>query len=351
MSRFHIVVGGSIFAIAGCSTYPQPEDITPNATLSVVKQIRCEAKEALTLELIETLETAGHGPTQRRGEKLRGLYEQKRFGELDRELQNFRYVGLSDAAIERISGYVRSSIGYSFKFQITENNDNGIDTAFRMPFTGGIFSLGISAGSSLERVGSREFTITEEFINYRDLNCHTSPDTGETFEAKDRSNMLYPITGRVGVGDVLRTFIGLADNRGEADLTTYSDTLTFTTTISGGINPKIEMDSVVDNKFKLTKADLTSAAARKDLHEVKIALGLPTITPSTHTIVLKPGVKLVVDRPPAAAPAPPPAARALRGRKALDPLTYPTPTLQTGREAVIQELNTLRTREILQNLR
>ncbi len=296
MSVGRVSIISTLSILTSCSTFPQPKDVTPHATVSIVHRIRCEAKEALATKLIEALIQFGDKKTKALASEL--IKDRENAPDLfAKKLQEFDLEGLNQDAKDRLKEFGGSSIGYSFRFQITESNDNNVDTAFRMPFTGGIFTLGFKAGSELERKGLREFKLVETFFDYADLECNRSEDSNHIAKKPDWA---YPISGRIGVADVIDTFFGLVDDSGSADLDTYADTLTFTTKISGSINPKIEMDSVVDNKFKLIKADLSSSTDRTDLHEVKIELSLPVPEkpePKTKKIKLAEGVVLLVDVP------------------------------------------------------
>jgi hypothetical protein len=72
------------------------------------------------------------------------------------------------------------------------------------------------------------------------------------------------------------------------------DHLTFTTTVSGGVHPKIVLDAVPAS-FRLVEAKGDFSASRKDIHEVTVTIIFP-VTPAgirAETSALRtPGEKL-----------------------------------------------------------
>lgn len=255
-----------VLGAAGCSIHPLPDDFPRASTVAIVQQIRCEAYHA-----VEKLRKVN-----------RKVYEQEK---------------LDDAAI-----------AYRFHFTITEKNGAEGGAGFKLPLTHGTFSLGIDAGSERERVGERELTVTEYF---KDIRCQDELQAAS-------ENFRYPITGNIGLEETIFTFATLAGlklidppqaNKDQTQRSTggqtghrqdggrgrkggssrnakkggkpvdFTDALTFTTTIGGGLAPKIELNPV-GSGFALAEAQAAFSGERTDKHEVVVALELPpTATP------------------------------------------------------------------------
>jgi hypothetical protein len=64
---------------------------------------------------------------------------------------------------------------------------------------------------------------------------------------------------------------------------TMVDTLTFTTTVSAGVNPMI-MLTPIGTAMQLTNASLNFTLQRQDIHSVTIGLGLPIIAPPVDDV-------------------------------------------------------------------
>ena len=73
--------------------------------------------------------------------------------------------------------------------------------------------------------------------------------------------------------EVVQTFIRLQkiDNPQSGQVFTFSDTLMFTTTLMGGINPKL-LISPLNDRFRLTAADANLSLGRNDVHTVALTL-------------------------------------------------------------------------------
>ena len=212
----------SILAIgaSGCSIHPLPDDVTRDSTADIVSKIRCEAKKAI-----------------------------------------------SDHAADR--KFNATAIGYNFEFTITEDNNASGNATFTLPFTDGRFTLKIGAGEDKQRIGERNFLIVENFEELRQADC--------SVEALSE-HWRYPITGVIGLDEVVSTFVRLANLdlliKPDKKVSTFTDTVIFTTKFRANVDPRIELSPVVD-KFKLTDASVSLSADRIDKHKLTITLILP----------------------------------------------------------------------------
>lgn len=239
-------------ALAGCSIHPIPYDVPGYRTIDIVRKIRCEAKRAL-----DRL-----APTDPR-----------------------------DLAV-----YDAMTIGYKFTFTITENNKLGASADVQWPLSKGTFTLGIAGAVDKERLGIRDFTFIDTFKEARKESVCTLEATGP--------NYIYPITGFIGLDEVIYTFqelqsIGLGElppwmrkeplpprrvpyagkqpkkgdkaSSGEKGTAEFVETFDFTTTISGGLSPKVELKAIGTGP-SLVKASGDLSGKRMDKHTLIVTL-------------------------------------------------------------------------------
>jgi hypothetical protein len=124
-----------------------------------------------------------------------------------------------------LTKYGKVAVAYDFDFNITEDDNIDSSLAFKLPLAKSTFDL--SAGGSLHatRAADRAFKAQETFAELvtRDIWC-------AGFQPRDK-NLVYPITGSIGLRKVVETFVAISEQGGGKD--SFVDTLTFTTTISG----------------------------------------------------------------------------------------------------------------------
>lgn len=237
-------------AFASCSLHPIPDDVSHYSTEEIVRNVRCEAKEAVRSRIQAALLERG----------LDYIHPEKVLSDA-----NFAIIKRADPRLaETFLAYGASAIAYRFRFDIVEINDNSGSLTFKLPFVTGDFSLALSGGLKKERDGSRVFRTVEKFEDLIYLNC-------ENWERPSR-NLVYPLTGSIGMDKVINTFIDLAQQGGAKEQ--FTDTITFTTFLRGKVKPTLVLQPVVD-QFRLTNADATFESSRKDVHEVIVSLAFP----------------------------------------------------------------------------
>jgi hypothetical protein len=207
--------------------HPLPYDVTRVSTYDIVEKLRCEAKEGL------------------------------------------RGVPYGHPILKH------TVIGYDFTFDITEDNNlNSGGLNFNRPGfrDGSHFELDFTGSATRKRENKRQFRVLESLQKLSAADCS---DTGT------RANWIYPITGAIGLDEVLSTYVRLErlTDFGTGDIGTqlgkdsvvFSDDITYTTEIGGSATPTLELASIV-GKFRLTKATITGNLNRKDIHSVVVAL-------------------------------------------------------------------------------
>jgi len=261
---YFLVSGLLAVYFGGCALHPLPKDYARVPTVKITKHIRCETQRALHSILVDYLIEFDDVRTSQLGRALKSGSEQLSAGLKGR---------IHPLAKKRIERFQESVIGYAFRFKITEDNDNSGGMTLSMPFTNGSVAVALAGGKKKTRDNTRKFKIVETLeATALDLDCSSTPS--------QRQNLIYPIAGNIGMEEVLLTFINLSLDGTlkpeKKDVSEFSEQLTFTTKLSGSIKPTLKLDPVSD-RWRVTEATGTFASARTDLHEVTVALKLPTI--------------------------------------------------------------------------
>lgn len=312
---------GLPFFATGCSIHPLPDDVTRDATFAIVQKIRCEARHAINdyvwkdnkseinrEKLIREAE-ADHSKllkhVSKKIKEIQGKDEKDKvkkieFGKILIDLDRNRDVWISRLANRRLSSNFfsknmqDSAIGYSFKLTMSETEGASGSGTFTFPFSTGKFLLGVSAGEDRERKNERSFEIVESL-----------PEIMADQKLDDclveAPNWKYPITGSVGIKEIIKTYselqsIGPAFARqakkqkrteeagdkqgkgsqesmssgGGSDIA-FTEDLTFTTSYGGSLQPSIELNPVTHD-FRLTKAAASFGGARKDIHKMTLTI-------------------------------------------------------------------------------
>ena len=215
--------------LAGCSAHPLPDDVTRISTHDIVQQIRCEAARA-----VKDL-----GPK-----------------------------------------YSLLTIAYEFEFTINETNNASADATLTHPFAKGESSIAsFNAGVNKKRDAIRNLRVVDGAQDIQNSNCG---------KAELEKNWVYPISGDIGVYEIVSTFVQLqkADNPQGAEVFTFSDKLFFVTFFQGGVSPRITL-TPLKGRTQLTTAGIDLSASRKDTHKVTIVLTAGSRLPSPRGSVAR----------------------------------------------------------------
>jgi len=267
----------------GCAIHPLPDDVAHVSTYEIVRQVRCETRQAVIDSMLRYL-TSDYN-----------LRENK----LDRHSYDIGHQLKADSAADpdaitkfdpgRLTGFARTVVGLLYHTGVaynydllgveTTNFDPTINFIRPLPITS-LVSLGVGGNFDRQRQNERSFTITDTFGGLL-ANVHADYCTHSVVEA----NYVYPITGRVGVDRVVRDFMlltlfgnlgGLGKSPKDIAIQgppSMVDQLQFQTTISGTASPKIVFNPT-GRAFQVSDASLTLSASRKDTHQVTIGLFL-----------------------------------------------------------------------------
>lgn len=211
--------------VAGCAIHPLPENVTDFNTAGIVEKIFCETRAAIK------------------------KYDRNLLGYKDKERTKPVYEFDGATAV------------FEFDFIITINNDATAEASFVVPISQGTFSIAFNGGTTKQRKADRQAKIAKTFGSIRKL------QDKDCARFKDRISVKYPITGNIGMEELVRTFFELKPK--QQLVATYRDKLSFTTTFNGSVNPSI---TLLPSPGKTIKAAATLAGDRSDLHQVTVQL-------------------------------------------------------------------------------
>ncbi|MCK1298380.1 MULTISPECIES: hypothetical protein [unclassified Bradyrhizobium] len=260
--------------VASCAVRPLPEQATGITTFNIVKQIRCETREAAFNVLVNGLannpDVFGE-PARATAEGFRGHPEL---------MHQFKPVLFAGNAREFVNFFWDTGIAYNFSLDMTEINDFGANVNLIQLPTGSTTMLGLGGGVDRLRENKRTFTITDDFKGLLNLKPRTYCDG----HLATNEETIYPITGRIGVELFIREFVRVAlftnlkEDKDYDGAPTMVDTLLFNTFVSGSISPRVVF-SPVGRAFQLADASVTAAASRRDVHTLTMGLSVIAAPP------------------------------------------------------------------------
>lgn len=265
---------GYIFAagLGGCSVYPIPDDVSPFSTQEIVRHARCEMRDAL---LIYLADKGTIPPRQFTPQEMKAWIK----AASDREKTNKPPKDPAEVNLIELARLVKVAAVYAFDFNITEKNNTGASAAFKLPWiSGNVLDAGASAGLDLTRNGQRVFTSQDTWGDLLIDNVSPIPKRCPVPWPQPPApvNFIYPLTGSIGVGRVVKTFIDIDEQGGAKD--SFVDTLTFTTMAGGGATAALTLQPVT-NQFRLVGATAAAGASRQDIHKLTLSLVFPQPDP------------------------------------------------------------------------
>jgi hypothetical protein len=154
-------------------------------------------------------------------------------------------------------------LAMKFDFKISENNNLVGGGSVTWPVHLGSLSLVYKAGSEKKRVAQRIVETQPLFEDLANMDCSMAPPTPADYAARR-----YPVVGNIGVDDFIEQYFLI--NEGPTVLSgkdTFTDTLTFTTKLTGQLNPVIEIKPLSPS---LVKGALDFNSDREDVHTVSL---------------------------------------------------------------------------------
>jgi hypothetical protein len=275
------------FLISGCAIHPLPEQVAGVDTPLIVRQIRCETREAVKSTLMDFLKFIGKGlfaglPEGVRdpvADRLVALYEER--PELMDTFNSSYFPGpkyvRERAAIDLL---MKAGVAYTFDFNIFEENNFGAHVNLLRDITPK-FSAAIDGTADRRRSNERKFTVTDTFgFLLAKLNAAEVRNVRYCDGQIVGPNYVYPIAGRVGVDRTVKDFARLLlfENLGGPDgaagaAPTMTDDLIFTTALTLSATPKVVF-APVGTLLRVADASLDLTVGRTDRHQVTIGLAV-----------------------------------------------------------------------------
>lgn len=278
-----LLVGLALFVLSGCATHPLPDDYAHVSTPNIVRQIRCEARQAVIDSLFRYL-------TSEDNNKNKNKLNDHSYGIGLRLLKDYEsnHDSITTFDPSQLTGFANTVVGLLYNTGIayyydltgleTNNIDPSVDLIRPTPITS-LFTLGVAGNFDRQRQNERAFTITD---NFGDLvrKVHDSYCSKSIVE----ENYVYPIAGRVGIDRMIKDFVLMslfenldAVSKDVTDLKngppTMVDQLQFVTLIGGTATPKVVF-LPKGAPFQFSDASLPISASRKDTHQLTVGLYL-----------------------------------------------------------------------------
>ena len=253
---------------SGCAIRPLPEDVSGVPTYTIVRQIRCETRQAIFDSAVQWLTSERVDPASR----LIGI----EFKEGLRPIHTLRPGLFKGRVANLIALFFDSGVAYDFELEGTEVNNVGASVDLLKPFTKGSFTMGIGASADRQRQNTRIFAATDKFstlIRMPDDYCVLDGHYNHLVE----KNYMYPATGKIGVKRHVQDFIeltlfaGLAGKEGKPP--TVADQLEFETVIFSTVTPKVTF-APAGTDLSLAEASLIGHVKRKDRHKITMGLSV-----------------------------------------------------------------------------
>ena len=262
----------AVSSLAGCSVYPIPDDVLRISTEDIVRHARCEMRAAVIASIIDqklaplASEDEVVAFVKATRDKVNRVKQQNKALDPRNAIDLSKRLTKSELAINR---YMGVAVVYSFDFNITEKNSAAADAGFKLPFVSpSVFDLGASSTLNLTRQGQRQFKAQDRWDSMI-IQQERCKDT----RPRER-NLIYPLDGSIGIGNVVKTFIDISSQGGAKD--SFVDTLVFTTDVGGSVDASVKLNAV-PHSFRLVSASAGLQAGRTDVHKVIISLVFPRI--------------------------------------------------------------------------
>jgi hypothetical protein len=264
--------------MAGCAIHPVPEDVTGVNTPDIVKQIRCETRDAARQVIIKFLTGLANDGNSEIARNLLLRFEANPDSmatfNAAREFPDAAHVQIRNV-FDVIYG---TGVAYTFDLTMTEDNNLLATANFLGPWANKL-SLGLTGDANRTRQNERQFTITDK-VGFLLKELNAPKPSGQQYcdgHIAFGPNYVYPIAGRIGIYNTAYTFFQLSFFDGLATKDTgapvMADKLTFTTTIDIKATPTVTF-APVPKRFQVADASATGLLRRTDVHQVSVGLAL-----------------------------------------------------------------------------
>jgi hypothetical protein len=282
----HIAAVAAASLMAGCAIHPVPEDVTGVDTPNIVKQIRCETRDAARKVILDYLKYMA----EREDPIARDLLVQ--YTEDQDRMVDFDAKSLFQGTFYKQARNIFALIyagaaAYSFELTMSETNNLGSTANLLGPWANQL-NLSLMGDVNRTRQNVRSFTVTDKFdFLLKDLNTLRPGNRRYCDGHVVGPNYIYPIAGKIGMYNTVYTFFTMSvfDNLAAKDAKagvegapTMSEDLTFTTQLDLTATPKVTF-APVPVRFQAVDASVTGNLVRNDQHRVTVGLALEPTGP------------------------------------------------------------------------
>lgn len=304
-----------ISLILGCAGRPTTEQMTGLDTARISEAIRCEMRDAFITLLVEALQSSeandqiAAGVSRRHFMAMKmpaGLQEDENVWKARQESDAFETFltkayknvpGARQEVVQVVETYGKAFIAYKFVFDMTQTD--GLEASVDLLSIVSRGTVTTSLGGSFEgkRQAKREFVVADRvdelltnLPTIRECNRFRREQKGEAVP-----NGAYPIAGKIGLEQIVRNFVTanqsgnligqLSDTEiltasDKVPLPTMSERLIFSTTLKGGISPRLEL-SAPARGTDVETAMFTANRERLDIHTLILVMQLPSLRGAT----------------------------------------------------------------------
>jgi hypothetical protein len=280
----------SVFALAACSIRPTGRDVIGLPIVAIVNHIRCETRVAIQLKAIAKILAIRKQDT---------FVTDKLSANLGKPWTNIIDPNrdLSPKELEIFKRYIQTGIAFGFTLDSTEENKAALAADPVRLITNGMVGVGLNSSGDFSRDNIRTFLVSETFSR---LLADTVPDCG--IDKLKPENFAYPVAGSIGMNEMIATFIDLneddplqlpgssgggsetsstSSSKGASPAKStgsgvFADTVTFTTTLIGGVTPSVQINPVGRQWGLATGTNFAATVTRTDKHSLNIGLSLAT---------------------------------------------------------------------------
>ncbi|MEH2562439.1 hypothetical protein [Bradyrhizobium sp. AZCC 2289] len=253
--------------VSGCSIHPVQQDVTGVPPVDIIHHIRCETRLAIEDKAIELLLAYKGGQHEPSINLAKSLQTQR--GQVWKFDPRILTTQEERAFYNR---YIRTGIAYDFTLDITEDNKAALLADPVRLITNGVAGIGVGASGEFSRNNARRFIMSDTFAKLL-------ADDHLVCGSEGVENFVYPIAGRIGIRELISTFIDLNEDKSLQTLDSgnsrvFADTMTFLTTLTGSVSPHVEIAPVGSQWGVASPTSFSAFAQRIDKHMVTIGLSM-----------------------------------------------------------------------------
>ena len=199
--------------LSSCAIHPLPQDFSGVSTDTIVRQVRCETRNAATnlvlgeLQLVMMPGNLKQLPA-READKIEALFNTIRADRDGIDVFNPER-DLPGDNLKRVRAYldVIYSTGVAYNFDLTMSETNNLSAGFDLlgPFAPK-FTMGFKADLNRSRGNERTFTLTDKLGDLMARPMKFANGASYCADKLVAKNFIYPITGEVGVSDTINDF-------------------------------------------------------------------------------------------------------------------------------------------------